>query len=191
MYTIVISKSLLRRVSVFFLALSLVFFLFPFFYTFVVDNNFFTSHTLQPIVISNALTKKQKKGEVPQRIVIPSVGINLSIVPAKVVDGYWELSTTTASYGLGSGLPGEKGNTVIFAHAREGLFLPLQNVTIADKVIVTTKHHTFTYKVTKITQVYPSDVSVISPTKDETITLFTCTGFMDAKRLIVIAKPIT
>jgi len=41
--------------------------------------------------------------------------------------------------------------------------------------------------VNKITAVYPNQVQIIAPTKNETLTLYTCTGFYDEKRLIVRA----
>jgi len=107
----------------------------------------------------------------------------------KIVDGYWELSENTASYGLGSGHPGEKSNTVIFAHAREGLFYNLKDVKTGDIVYVFTKDKWFRYKVNKITAVYPNQIEVIKPSKNEVLTLYTCTGFYDEQRLIVQAIP--
>ena len=125
----------------------------------------------------------------PVRILIPNANIDLPIVSAKVINGYWELSETTASYGLGSGLPGENGNTVIFAHARDGLFYNLKDVKMGDIVYVFSKNMWFRYKVNKITAVYPNEVDVINPTKTQVLTLYTCTGFDDQKRLIVQAIP--
>lgn len=37
-------------------------------------------------------------------------------------------------------------------------------------------------------EVLPESVEVVAPTTDETLTLYTCTGFADQKRLIVTAK---
>lgn len=182
----IVFKKLLYASAFFLFFLAFVFFSFSisfplFYWSWWINPN--------PIHIEKSLTQKQAVKEVPVHIRIPAVGIDLPIVVANVVNGYWELSDTTASYGLGSGLPGEKGNTVIFAHARPGLFLPLQFVGLQNKIFVSTATHTYIYKVTNITRVYPSDVAVIGPTKDETVTLFTCSGFADSMRLIVVAKP--
>jgi len=143
-----------------------------------------------PIEISSKLLSPVKIDDLlPVRILIPHANIDLPIVSAKVINGYWELSETTASYGLGSGLPGAPGNTVIFAHARIGLFYNLKDVKIGDTVYIFTKNKWFRYKVNKITAVYPNQTDVINPTKTQVLTLYTCTGFADEKRLIVQAIP--
>jgi len=142
-----------------------------------------------PISINSSLYLSKFVANNPVRILIPSVQIDLAIVDAKVVNGFWELSENTASYGLGSGEPGQKNNTVIFAHARQGLFYNLKDVKLSDTIYIFTKNKWYRYNVTKITSVYPNQIEVIKPTKTETLTLYTCTGFADQKRLIVQAVP--
>lgn len=142
-----------------------------------------------PIQINSALYASKITANDPVRILIPKADIDIKVIDAKIVDGYWELSDNTASYGLGSEHPGIKGNTVIFAHARQGLFYNLKDVQLGDIVYVFTKDKWYRYKVSKITAVYPNQTEVIQPTKKETLTLYTCTGFYDEKRLIVTALP--
>jgi sortase A len=81
------------------------------------------------------------------------------------------------------------GNTVIFAHARDGLFGPLRNIVKGESVYIMMKDRWMSYKVTKTQLVNPDQTEVIAPTKDETLTLYTCSGFLDSKRLIVTAVP--
>lgn len=147
-----------------------------------IDNN-------NPVKISPSLLVAKETQNDPVRILIPKVGIDLKVVNAQIINGYWELSENTASYGLGSGQPGTKSNTVIFAHAREGLFYNLKDVKEGDIVYLFTKDNWLRYKINKITAVYPNQIEVISPTKNEVLTLYTCTGFYDEKRLIVTAIP--
>lgn len=143
---------------------------------------------LGPIKIDPALLSEKEPALPPERIIIPKQGINLPVIEAKVVDGYWELSETTASHGVGSANPGEIGNTVIFAHARERLFLPLKDVVVDDEVFVLTHDRWYRYQVKEIKDVNPDQIEVIAPTTDETLTLYTCSGFLDSKRRIVVAK---
>jgi len=143
-----------------------------------------------PIKISTKLISQISNQEIPLRIIIPNIKIDDAIVEAEIIGGYWELSENTASYGQGSGIPGKPGNTVIFAHAREGLFYNLKDVKTGNLVYVLTKNKWYKYKVNKITAVYPNQTEVIMPTKNETLTLYTCTGFYDEKRLIVTALPV-
>lgn len=142
-----------------------------------------------PIVINSKLLESKQIENIPVRIIIPKTDIDLKVIPAQIVNGYWELSETTASYGLGSGHPKHASNTVIFAHARKGLFYNLKNVKTGDSIYVFTKNKWYRYKVNKITAVYPNETEVIQPTKKETLTLYTCTGFSDEKRLVVTAIP--
>ncbi len=140
-----------------------------------------------PIVINSKLFESKISQNIPVRILVPKNNIDLKVIPSKIVNGYWELSENTASYGLGSGYPGSNSNTVIFAHAREGLFYNLKDVKVGETIYVFSKDKWFGYKVNKITAVYPNNIEVIKQTKNETLTLYTCSGFYDEKRLIVTA----
>jgi len=148
----------------------------------IVDNK-------NPIKINSTLYASKNTVNNPVRILIPKADIDLKVIDAPIIDGYWQLSENTASYGLGSGHPGEKSNTVIFAHAQQGLFYNLKDVQLNDIIYVFTKNQWYRYKVNKITAVYPNQTDVIMPTKKEVLTLYTCTGFYDEKRLIVTAIP--
>jgi LPXTG-site transpeptidase (sortase) family protein len=142
-----------------------------------------------PIKINSALYSSKNIANDPIRILIPKADIDLKVIDAPIVNGYWQLSENTASYGLGSGTPGTKSNTVIFAHARQGLFYNLKDVKLNDIVYIFTKNQWYRYRVNKIIAVYPNQTEVIKPTKSEVLTLYTCTGFYDEKRLIVTAVP--
>jgi LPXTG-site transpeptidase (sortase) family protein len=141
------------------------------------------------IRIDQKLLNGRQTAQAPIRILIPKLKMDLPVVEANVVNGYWELSETSASHGVGSASPGEPGNTVIFAHARDGLFGPLRDVARDDTVYVMTKDRWVRYRVTQTRLVDPNQTEVIAPTPDETLTLYTCSGFLDSKRFIVVAKP--
>ncbi len=130
------------------------------------------------------------QGQPPNRIILPSLSIDIPVRISPIKQGYWVVYKDSAGFGEGSTAPGNKGNTVIFAHAREGLFLGLKTIRIGARIYVFTQDRYFTYIVTEIKEVLPNDIEVISPTIDETLTLYTCSGFLDKKRLIVIGKPI-
>lgn len=139
--------------------------------------------------MDESFREEREPREVPLRIVIPSLGIDLPVVEAKIMNGFWEVSETSASHGAGSAYPGEVGNMVIFAHARKGLFLPLRDIKRREVIYVLTNSGWHRYRVEKTHEVTPEQVEVIQPTEEETLTLFTCTGFADSKRLIVSALP--
>ena len=154
----------------------------------VVDN--FSLNLAKPVpVIKLSQTQTEKLVEtVPDRLTIPDLGIDVSVAKSNIVNGYWEVFNDKAGWGDQSGYPGFAGNQVIFAHARKGLFLNLKQITKGMIVKVYTEEVEYDYKVVDIKSVFPNDLSVIAPTADETLTLYTCTDTNDIKRLVVIAK---
>lgn len=146
----------------------------------------------QPIKIDPKFSfhSQEIKGDSPVRIVIPSAKIDVSVVEAPIIDGFWETATDSASFGLGSAYPSETGNTVIFAHARQGLFENLRLTKKEDMIYIFTKSRWYAYKTKEIKSVLPNQVEVVSPTLDKTLTLYTCDGYRDTYRLVIVAKPV-
>ncbi|KKQ52100.1 hypothetical protein A2865_03125 [Candidatus Woesebacteria bacterium RIFCSPHIGHO2_01_FULL_39_17] len=142
----------------------------------------------EPVKVEKLSSDEVDDAKIPKRIIIPRLSLDLEVKKADIVNGYWEVFPDTAAWGSGSGIPGEKGNQIIFAHAREGLFLPLQSIKVGVKLYILSDLGWFQYEVREIKEVYPNQIEVIAPTEDETLTLYTCSGFSDSKRLIVIAK---
>lgn len=142
----------------------------------------------EPVSVRGFTVQEVASEKLPVRILIPSVSIDLEVKPGRNINGYWEVFSDSAAWGEGSGLPGEAGNQVIYAHARRGFFLPLREIKQHDRVIILTSSDWYKYEVEEIKEVKPTDTEVIAPTQDETLTLYTCSGFSDSKRLIVVAK---
>lgn len=155
------------------------------------QNNTVVSFSQEPVTVDkNLLSEKTKQKNPPVRILIGSLSIDISVKEAKVVKGYWEVFPDSAGFGVGSAYPEEKGNMVIFAHARDKLFLNLRKIKVGDEITVFTTDKWYKYKVDNLREVFPSQTEVIAPTLDATLTLYTCTGFSDTKRLIVTAKKV-
>lgn len=143
-----------------------------------------------PFRVDEKLLGSVVPSQPPLRIVVPTKKVDLSIVEAQVVNGYWELSETTASHGVGSANPGQNGNVVVFAHARNELFGPLRDIKNDEVIYILTKDRWFRYIVNETKLVDPDEVTHIKSSDSEQLTLFTCSGFLDTKRLIVHAKPL-
>jgi len=151
-----------------------------------------TSATFENEPVRIELTNNQDIDEaaLPVRIIIPDLEIDLNVQESKIVDGYWEVPEDKAAWGEGSGVPGRVGNQVIFAHARQGLFLNLESIETSMSIYVLTDNDWFTYEVSEIKEVYPNQIEVIAPTDNERLTLYTCSGYKDSKRLIVVANTV-
>jgi len=145
----------------------------------------------EPVTIDGALIKEASNAgqkTSPVRVMIPEVQLDVAVKDAPIVKGYWTVFADRAGFGLGSSYPEDEGNTVIFAHARERLFQPLKEAKVHQSVYVLTGTRWYHYEITEIREVLPNQKEVIAPTDDATLTLYTCTGFSDSKRLVVIAK---
>ena len=127
--------------------------------------------------------------DLPAKILIPRLRIDLSVFPAKVANNNWEVSDEAASYLLGSGIPGREGNVVIYAHNKNHLFGPIRWLEEGDKIrMINKKGEEFIYKVVETKTVSPDKVEVLSSTPDATLTLYTCIGFLDRERFVAVAE---
>lgn len=128
------------------------------------------------------------KRSFPEHLIIPSVHIDLQIVPAEIKNNRWDTTDQGASYLLSSPIPGSVGNSVMYAHNWASLFGNLVNVKPGEEVDITfadktTKKFTIEYTST----VSPDQASILAPSKDSRITLYTCTGWFDSKRFVAVA----
>ncbi len=84
------------------------------------------------------------------------------------------------NHGIGhvasSALPGQPGNVVLAAH-RDTFFRSLRNIQKGDSVTVTTESGPHTYQVSSTEVVKPTEIGVLAPTVDPTLTLITCYPF--------------
>jgi LPXTG-site transpeptidase (sortase) family protein len=90
-------------------------------------------------------------------------------------------------------LPGEPGNVALAGH-RDGFFRPLRNIRAGDAISLNTLDGEFVYQVESTEVVLPSDVQVLQPSRENTLTLVTCFPFYYVgsapKRFIVRARQI-
>ena len=133
-------------------------------------------------------TRVLSEKDAPVNITISRVGINLPIYTAKVVNNVWQTTDLGASYLTSSPLPGETGNSIIYGHNWTSLFGKLVNVKIGDKVVINYPDHTHkTFVIAYTSVVSPDESSILAPSKDKRITLYTCTGLFDSKRFVAVA----
>lgn len=135
------------------------------------------------------LTTAATEEDLPTRIIIPKAGLDLLVYPAKVVNNLWETSEEGASYLLGSGVPGKEGNVVIYGHNKNYLFGPIRWLKENEEIkVINKKGEEYRYKIVQTKTVTPEAIEVLEPTEDATLTLYTCTGFFDRERFIVVAR---
>src|ERR1035438_2441112 len=113
-----------------------------------------------------------REGDVLGRIDIPRVGVSVAVLQG----------TTSQTLRLGVGhingtaLPGEPGNMGIAGH-RDTYFRAIKDIRKDDEIQLQTAAGITRYEVDTIQTTFPSDVSVLAPTAESSLTLVTCYPF--------------
>jgi LPXTG-site transpeptidase (sortase) family protein len=127
---------------------------------------------------------------IPKRIQIPSVGIDLKVIPGyyNAKDQSWTLSLNNAQWGAMTARPNNKeGLTFIYAHYRKNVFYTLPHVTPGATAIVTTQNgHVFTYKFKGSTIVKPQNTNILSYKGKPILLLQTCNGVWYENRQLFV-----
>lgn len=121
------------------------------------------------------------------RMSIPALRLNIPIVQG---DG-WEQLKKGAGQHIGSANPGQNGNVVLSAHndVYGQLFRHIDKLVPGDQVILYTQQRQYIYIVTGSIIVEPTQVEVMAPTPDPTLTLITCYPYLvNTQRIVVFAK---
>jgi LPXTG-site transpeptidase (sortase) family protein len=130
-----------------------------------------------------------KKG-LPTFIAIKDNNIFLPIKETFIQNGVWEISDDGASHLASSGRPGDKNTIIIYGHNTLAEFGSIPYVSVGEPIILSTSDgKTYTYRVTKTVVVNPTDIQVLTSQQGETLILYTCYGFADLQRYVIIAKP--
>jgi sortase A len=125
--------------------------------------------------------------EQPRIIEIPGIGVNAPIVPG-VYD--WEQLKRGVGHHTGSALPGAAGNMILAAHndIYGEIFRDLNKLSPGDEFTVSTGARAYTYVVTKIEFVEPTEVDVMQPTDHASATLISCYPYrINTQRIVVFA----
>ena len=131
----------------------------------------------------------EKSGIVPTGIKIDSINLLLPVTASEIKNNKWEASTKSVNFLKTSVIPGEKGNSVLYGHNWPNLLGNLKKAEPGDKVtVIYSDNSERNFEIEYKTQVSPSETSILSNSEDNRITLYTCAGFLDTKRLVVVAK---
>lgn len=127
----------------------------------------------------------------PVYIKIYPIGVDVGVKETVIKDGVWVIQPNEASYLVSSAGIGDDGNIIIYGHNKDDILGPIRYITLGAKIeIKGSDGNTYYYEVTKTDTVDSDNLEYILPKEEEVLTLYTCTGFLDSKRFIVVAKRI-
>ena len=143
---------------------------------------------LRPLVQSLAALPLPTPGPAQAtRIQIQAINVDAPIVQG---DSWDQLKKGVGQH-VGTADPGQVGNVVLSAHddVFGEIFRNLDRLQPGDQVLVFTAQQQYVYTVTTTQIVAPTEVGVMNPTNDPTLTLISCYPYMvDKKRIVVFAK---
>ncbi len=125
----------------------------------------------------------------PVRIKINDLGIDLPVIASKIKNNQWETTGIGVSWLSTSPIPGDIGNSILYGHNWTSLLGNLVNARAGQLITVYYQNGSQkSFEVEALAAVNPDDIHILDPSPDERITLYTCTGLMDSKRFVVVAK---
>jgi LPXTG-site transpeptidase (sortase) family protein len=125
--------------------------------------------------------EQNAEGVLPEELVIERVGIRLPVVVGKITN-------EGVTYASDSAAVGERGNSIFYGHNWKSLLGELKRVVPGDEIeIVMADGSRKKFKVEYVQEVSPKEASVLEKTEDKRMTLYTCSGFLDRRRLVVTA----
>lgn len=144
------------------------------------------SFNLSEVVEESSLASSR-----PVQIYFVEDNFALPVIPTSIQNGAWPVHDSVANFLLTSASPTQNSNIVIYGHnTRDALWI-LKRLKTGEEIVLTSESGSkYTYKVDQIFVTNPEDVAVVMPTDQEILTLYTCTGLFDQKRLVVRAKPV-
>lgn len=142
----------------------------------------------QTLELHDDINQKPVENKIPVQIEFPTLRHRVNVIPNRIVDGQWRVAETQANYLIGSGVIGDPGNVVIYAHKRPMLFGSLTELHPGDRIIVRSRDITTEYIVSGASIVPPDQVDILADTSEQLLTLYTCNGWADEDRLVVKAK---
>jgi sortase A len=120
----------------------------------------------------------------PTLIQIPAIDVDARIVPGDT----WEQLKKGVGHHIGSANPGERGNMVLSAHndVFGEIFRYLDQLKPGDEVIVYSGSQRYRYTISGSRTVAPTQVEVLAPTNEPTLTLISCYPYLvDNQRIVV------
>jgi LPXTG-site transpeptidase (sortase) family protein len=122
---------------------------------------------------------------------IESLDIFLPVFPATIRNEVWEINPEGVSHLISSANPGEGNNIVLYGHNKKALLGNLKNIDDGAIIELTmTNGRTYQYITESMIVVSPDEIELVLPSDYEKLTIYTCFGFADRERLVIVAKPL-
>jgi len=142
-----------------------------------------------PTSIKDSKAVEHTSNRYPTSISINSISVNLPIISANRDNGKFVTTKDGVTYLADSILPGETGNSVFYGHNWPSLLGNLKKVKRGDIIQLNYSNgQVKSFIVDLITEMPAKDVNIDTNSEQSILTIYTCSGFLDTKRVIVTAN---
>lgn len=149
----------------------------------------FSTSPIEPHLMPQAQAEAiPAKDLLPIEFVMPDQRIDLSVIPAQIQDQQWQLSNHGVSL-LQTAMPtGEGQGLIMYGHNWRSLLGSLHKAKIGEKInLIYADGNVVQYTIQSMITVSPKRLDVLNLAKADTLLVYTCTGFLDSERLVVLA----
>lgn len=152
---------------------------------------FTTSQTQNlPISVGQKIAVTANTDTTPELLYFPKLNKSVAVTTGYISLGRWFVDQHQATYLDISAKPGQPDNIVIYGHNKPQIFGILSQLNQGDAVMLKTENQNIhRYVIISKMVVNPEDITIAYPTNSEMLTLYTCTGLFDSKRLVLKAIP--
>ncbi len=186
-----IAQTFLKKSSVItklLLTIGVIFIIIP---TFFYINEFVQLSVFTPKIPVVTTTKAATHLNLPVEIQIPTVHMDLPIRETTITHNTWQIADAGVSHLALSSRPGEHGPIILYSHNTNDRFGPIRWLREGQAIQLLTDDKTVhTYTIIKTTDIDPTKTAIFFSEKGETLFLYTCDGFADLQRFVIIAKPL-
>jgi hypothetical protein len=142
---------------------------------------------LQRLALS-AAPHSASRPALPAHIYIPW-RIDAGITAGGWLDDHWVTDDRHLTYIRDSGRPTEDRPLVLYGHNTRSLLGNIRVLTGNENItLTTTDGHQYLYLIEKIKEVSPDDTAFLNSVQGDRLVMYTCSGFWDSKRFIVVAR---
>ncbi len=125
----------------------------------------------------------------PVSIEIPAINVSLPVIQTSITNHEWEVTSDGIAYLKDTVLPGDEGNSVFYGHNWPNLLKNLNDIKNGDEISIKLSNGDIRKFIIKDKFVVtPDQTHILNDREGKILTLYTCTGFMDSKRLVVVAE---
>lgn len=144
-----------------------------------------SSRILSFTTLEQEFFQNYDEGVIPVHIRAYPVGVDVEVKKAQIKDGVWTIYPKSAGYIR------NENNLIIYGHNKDQLMGPIRYIkNDAQITLLGNDGEENKYAVIKTDTVEPDNLQYIQATNEDTLTIYTCIGFLDTKRFIVVAKRI-